>query len=67
MGRSVQRPKINVNNQYIVGYTGDLKKHTEIPPDAATKGETEKIDEKYTWFQNHVNCMSKWSKALKQG
>ena len=45
----------------------DLRKHGEIPPEAAKKGETEKLHEKQTWFQNPVNCMSKLSKALKMG
>ena len=43
---------------------GDLEKDGEIPPEAATKEEMEKLHKKQTWFQNPVNCVSKWSKAL---
>ena len=58
---------INLGNEYIVDYMDDLKKHGEIPPEAVVKEENDKLYEKRTWFQNPVNCMSKWSKALKMG
>ena len=58
---------INLSEQYIVGPTNDLKKHVEIPPAVAMNRQTDEIYESYTWFQNLVNCISKWSKALKQG
>ena len=63
----VQKPNINSNTQYIVGHTYELKKHGEILPDTAVKGETDKMYENYTWLTNPVNCVSKWSKALKMG
>ena len=28
---------------------------------------SDKLREKRTWFQNPVNCIRKWSKALKMG
>ena len=58
---------IDFFEQYIVGYTDDLRNHGEIPPEAAIYGATEKMYENCTWFQNSVNCISKWSKALKLG
>ena len=66
-GKPVKQQIINANEQYIVGCTEDLLKHGEIPPDAAAKGETDKMYENYTWLKNSANCMSKWSKALKMG
>ena len=65
--KSVEITVINSGNEYIVDYTDDLKKHGEIPPEAAVKEETDKLYEKRTWFQNPVNCVSKWSKALRMG
>ena len=59
---TVKIPVINLSNKHIVDYTGDLKKHGEIPP-----GETDRLHEGHTWFQNPVNCISQWSKALKMG
>ena len=56
----VEKRNINSNEQHIAGYTDDLKK-------AATDRETEEAYKKCTWFQNPVNCVSKWSKVLKQG
>ena len=63
----VQTPIINSNEQYIVGYTEDLKKHSEIPPVAVVNREVDKTCENFNWFQNPVNCVSKWSKVLKIG
>ena len=65
--KSVEILVINAGSEYIVDCTDDLKKHGEIPPEAAAKEETDKLQEKQTWFQNPVNCVSKWSKALKRG
>ena len=56
---------INSNEQHITGYTEELKKEGEIPPNVATNSQTD--DRKHTWFYSPVNCVSKWSKALKQG
>ena len=64
---AVQTPIINLNEQYIVGYTDDLKKPSKIPPDAVVNAKTDKMYENYTWFENSVGCISKWSKALKRG
>lgn len=49
---------IDFFEQYIVGYTDDLRKHGKIPPEAAIKGATDKMYENCTWFQNPVNCIS---------
>ena len=64
---TVKTPVANVCSEFIVDCMRDLRKHGEIPPEAAIKEETEKLHEKRTWFQNPVNCISKWSKALKMG
>ena len=64
---SVKMPIINAGSEFIVDHMEDLRKHGEIPPEAATKEEIEKLHGKRTWFQNPVNCVSKWSKALKMG
>ena len=39
--KSVEITVINLGNEYIVDYTDDLKKHGEIPPEAAVKEETD--------------------------
>ena len=57
----------NSNEQYIVGCIENLKNDSEISPDAADKGEIDKICENHTWFQNSADCISRWSKALKLG
>ena len=44
-----------------------MKKHGEIPPDTAVGSKIDKTCENYTWLQNPVDCVSKWSKALKTG
>ena len=56
---AVKMPIINAGSEFIVDRMGDLRKHDEIPPEAATKEETEKLHEKQTWYQNPVNCISK--------
>ena len=38
---TVEIPVINSSNQYIVDYTEDLKKHDEIPPEAAVSEGTD--------------------------
>ena len=65
--KSVEIPGIKAGSEYIVDCMDNLKKHGEIPPETAAKEETDKLHEKRTWFQNPVNCVSKWSKALKRG
>ena len=64
---SAEIPVINADREYIVECTDNLQKHGEILPEAAAKEETDKLHEKQTWFQNPVNCVSKWSKALNIG
>ena len=64
---TVKIPVTNAGSEFIVDCMGDLRKHGEIPPEAASKEETEKLHKKQTWFQNRVNCISKWAKALKMG
>ena len=46
---------------------GDIRKTSEISPEAAVNEENENLQESRTWFQNKVNYVSKWSKALKMG
>ena len=61
---------INSNEQYILDCEKSLKKCGEIPPDTATSKENDRMcdrSENCTWFANSVNCVSKWSKALKEG
>ena len=65
--KSLKAPVANVCSEFIVDCMKDLRKHGEIPPEVAIKEETEKLHENQTWFQNPVNCISKWSKALKMG
>ena len=43
---SVKMPIINAGSKFILDCIGDLRKHGEIPPEAATKEETEKLYEK---------------------
>ena len=64
---AVKIPVTNACSKFIVDHMRDQRKDSEIPPEAPTKEETEKLHEKQTWFQNPVNCVSKWSKALKMG
>ena len=61
---AVKMPVTNVCSEFIVDGTRNLMKCSEISPEAPTKEETEKLNEKRTLFQN---CISKWSKALKMG
>ena len=61
----IKTPIIKTCNEYIVDCTEELTEHGEIPPKTATKEECDKLCEKRRWFQNPVNCVSKWSKALK--
>ena len=65
--KAVRTQIVNSNEQYIAEYTSDVRKYSEIPPETAASGETGKTYENYTWFRNPVNCISKWSKALKLG
>ena len=44
--RVVKTPVIKSSNEYIVDYTGDLKKCGEIPTEAAMKEESDKLYEK---------------------
>ena len=64
---AVKTPVINVCSEFIVDGTRSLMKYSEISPEAPTKEETERFKKKQTWFQNPINCISKWSKALKMG
>ena len=64
---TVKMPVTNVCSESIVDGMRSLRKYSEISPEAPTKEEIEKLNEKRTWFQNPVNCVSKWSKALKMG
>ena len=43
----------------------DLARSSKIPPGTATDSQSD--DRKHTWFYSSINCVSKWSKALKQG
>ena len=46
-----------------------MKNHSEILPDTVTNKANDRMydtSEKYTWFMNSVNHVSKWSKALKE-
>ena len=63
----VKRLDINSNEKYIVGYSGNLKKHGEIPPEATVNEKIDKIQDDGGWFQHPIKCVSKWSKALKLG
>ena len=62
---TVKRLATNVCSEYIVDYMGDTRKTSEISREATVNEENENPQEKLTWFQNPVNCVSKWSKALK--
>ena len=63
----VKTPIIKTCNEHIVDYTGESTEHGEIPAKIATKEEYDELCEKRAWFQNPVNCLSKWSKVLKMG
>ena len=58
---------INVKQEYIAGHTEGRRKDGVTPPGAAGDRDKDGLHENRTWFQNPVNCMSKWSKALKMG
>ena len=64
---TVKTPIANTCSEFIADCMRDIRKHSEISPDAAVKEETEKLHGNQTWFQNPVNCVSKWSKAIKMG
>ena len=61
----VKTPTIKSDNKYIVDHRGDMKTEGEISTEAAVGSDN--LLEKQTWFQNPVNCISRWSKALKKG
>ena len=63
----IKTPVIKTCNEYIVEYTEDQKECGKILPKTAAKEESDKLCKKRTWFQNPINCVSKWSKALKMG
>ena len=58
---------INVKQEYIAGHTEGWRKDGVTPLGAAGDGDKDGSHENHTWFQNPVNCMSKWSKSLKMG
>ena len=64
---SVKRLVTNAGSEYIVDRMGDIRKTSKISPEAAVNEENENLQESRTWFQNKVNYISKWSKALKMG
>ena len=56
---------IKSNKQFFTGCTQELKREGKIPPGTVTDSQPD--DRKHNWFYSPVNCISKWSKALKQG
>ena len=56
---------IKSNIQSITGYKQKMKEEGEIPLGIVTDSQTD--DRKHNWFYSPINCISKWSKALKQG
>ena len=64
---TVKRLATNACSEYIVDCIRDMRETSEISPEAAVNEENENLHENQTWFQNPVNCVSKWSKALKMG
>ena len=58
---------INVDQKYIVGQAEEEMQANENSPKAAEGREWSNPQNKNTWFHDPVNCMSKWSKALKMG
>ena len=56
---------IKSNKQSFTGYMQEMRKEGEILLGTAT--DSQPYDRKHNWFYSPVNCISKWSKALKQG
>ena len=64
---SKQRSINDVGNEFITGPLEDVEKGGKISPEAEEKKEREQSTENQIWFQNPINCISRWSKALKMG
>ena len=64
---TVETSVTNACSEHIVDCMGNIRKNSEISLEAAVNEENENLHENQTWFQNPVNCVSKWSKALKMG
>ena len=62
---TVETSVTNACSEHIVDCMGNIRKNSEIWLEAAVNEENENLHENQTWFQNPVNCVSKWSKALK--
>ena len=58
---------INVNKQCIVGFVEKCWKQGEILANTSSNGQLAGMGDSSTWFNSPMNCVSKWSKALKQG
>ena len=65
--KPVKKLNINSSKQYIVGYSDILKIYGEILPETSVDEKPDKVKEKSGWLQHPINCVSKWSKALKSG
>ena len=64
---SPQTQPTKMGNEFVVEREKDIVKRGEITPGATSSDNNEKADEIRIWFQNPINCISKWSKALKTG
>ena len=63
----VEAAVINVDKRYIVGHAEEEMQANEDLPRAVEDRERGNPQNKNTWFHDPVNCVSKWSKALKMG
>ena len=65
--KPVKAQFIRVYDESVVGCKENVKKHGEISPEGSLCEDNENADKNKTWFQNPVNCVSKWSKTLRRG
>ena len=65
--KPVKTQFIEMYDESVVGCKENAKKYGEISPEGSIREDNENPDENETWFQNPVNCISKWSKTLRMG
>ena len=58
----VQNQMFNLSKQYIAG---SLEEH--VNQSNSSRSQVDDKDNRNTWFYSPMDCVSKWSKALKQG
>ena len=62
---SINRLNTNGYKESIVDPVGNSQRTSEISLRAAANGKSGNSPKNSAWFQRPINCVSKWSKALK--